>query len=328
MAKIGDESLFLRSRPPRTGQKKIAVEKADQLRIEEMKDLLTGESIVETGSGTLTRLHETRVAIHASADETDFDYMRADNRITDVVIVSENDAVESLYSISNIIKKLQEIPHVNAVRLRSLKFNYAPEMYTPTIINRLGELNRLTIVNPLRLEIETWFLKADEIQPEHATLTRRLNNKGITVYSNTPLLGGTNDSPDDIHTLAYVCRQAGIEFHHLYVAGLPVQKQWNTRHPVDMYDVIDIATTVRREGSGREIPRYIIRTPLGEVDYGLTSSFVYDNGNISIKLDCYPLSYFQNINPDFSLPDHVSLDQDGKPVVQILGMTRSSDFPI
>jgi lysine 2,3-aminomutase len=328
MAKIGDESLFLGSRPPRTGQKKTGVEQGDQLKIEEMNDLLTGESIVETGSDTLSRLHETRVLIHAEANDADIEYIRADNRITDVVIVSENDAVESLYAISTIIKKLQEIPHVNAVRLRSLKFNYAPEAYTPTIINRLGELNRLTIVNPLRLEIETWFLKTDEIQPEHATLTRRLNNKGITVYSNTPLLGGINDSPDEIHNLAYLCRQAGIEFHHLYVAGLPVQKQWNTNHPVDMYDVIDIATTVRREGSGREIPRYIVQTPLGEVDYGLTSSFVHDNGKMFIKLDCYTLSYFQSIDPDFSLPDTVSLDQDGKPVVQVSGMIRSSDFPI
>ena len=33
MAKIGDESLFLGARPPRTGQKKIAAEKTDQLRI-------------------------------------------------------------------------------------------------------------------------------------------------------------------------------------------------------------------------------------------------------------------------------------------------------
>ena len=328
MAKIGDKSLFLGSRPPRTGQKKIAVEKVEQPSVEDIHDLLTGESIVETGSRTLTRLHETRVAIQASADETDFEYIRADHRITDVVIVSENDTVDSLYALSNIIKKLQEIPHVNAVRLRSLKFNYAPEAYTPTLINRLGELNRLTIVNPLRLEIETWFLNTDEIQPEHATLTRRLNNKGITVYSNTPLLGGINDFPDEIHNLAYLCRQAGIEFHHLYVAGLPVQKQWNQNHPVDMYDVIDIATMVRREGSGREIPRYIIQTPLGEVDYGLTSSFVHDNGNISIKLDCYTLAYFQSIDPDFSFPDTVSIDTDGKPVVQVSGLTSSSDFPI
>ena len=328
MAKIGDESLFLGSRPPGTGPKKTAVKNADQLRIEEMNDLLTGESIVETGSKTLTRLHETRVAIQSSADEADFEYIRADHRITDVVIVSENDAVDSLHALSKIINKLQEIPHVNAVRLRSLKFNYAPEAYTPTLINRLGELNRLTIVNPLRLEIETWFLNADEIQPEHVTLTRRLNNKGITVYSNTPLLGGINDAPDDIHNLAYICRKAGIEFHHVYVAGLPVQKQWNQNHPVDMYDVIDIATMVRREGSGREIPRYIIQTPLGEVDYGLTSSFVHDNGNISIKLDCYPLAYFQSIDPDFSFPDTVSIDTDGKPVVQVSGLTSSSGFPI
>lgn len=328
MAKIGDESLLLGSRPPRKGQRPVLDESVEQPKIEQISDLLTGSSIVNTESDTLSRLHETRVAIQANADEADLDYIRSDTRITDVVIASETDTVDSVHAISKLIKKLYDIPHVNAVRLRSLKFNDAPQTYTPTLINRLGELNRLTIANPLRLEIETWFLSAEEIQPEHAILTRRLTNKGITVYSNTPLLGGINDSPEAIHKLAYACRQAGIEFHHLYVAGLPIQQQWNSKHPVDMYDVIDIATMVRREGSGREIPRYIVQTPFGEVDYGLTSSFIHENGKIFIKPECYTLSYFKTLDPNYSLPETARLDQDGKLLTQISGLTGSSDFPI
>jgi hypothetical protein len=88
------------------------------------------------------------------------------------------------------------------VRLRSLKFNYEPESYTPVVIDELADLNKLTMVSPLRLEIETQFLVADELRPAHTRLTRRLNNKGITVYCNTPLLGGINDMPEAIHQLA------------------------------------------------------------------------------------------------------------------------------
>jgi len=78
--------------------------------------------------------------------------------------------------------------------------------------------------------------------------------------------------------------------HHLYTEGLPIQQKWNRDHPVDSYDVVDIATKVRREGSGREIPRYMILSPLGEVDYGLTSFFIHDNGQVKIKLGCYDVS--------------------------------------
>jgi L-lysine 2,3-aminomutase len=329
MAQIGDESLFLGPRPPRPGGGATAQpESTDTI----LPTVLNGEkiapSIVDTGSSTISRVHETRVEIIAECSTGDLDYIRDDERITDVVIVSENDATESLFQISKIINALGESPHVNAVRLRSLKFNYKPQSYTPVVIDKLANLNKLTMVNPLRLEIETQFLVADEFQPGHTRLTRLLNNKGITVYNNTPLLGRINDTPDAIHHLAYACRKAGIEFHHLYVAGLNMQDHWNTKNPVALYDVVDIATRVRREGSGREVPRYIIRTVLGEVDFGLSSTIVSEGENLSVKLLPYELSYYKALSPDFTWPDDIKEDVDGKPIVSVTGLLKTTDFAL
>ena len=329
MAQIGDESLFLGARPPRPGG---GVTTQPESTATILPTIQNGEkiapSIIDTGSSTISRVHATRVEIDSECIEMDLDYIRDDERITDVVIVSEKDAVESLFRISKIISALREIPHVNAVRLRSLNFNYEPESYSRVLIDTLAGLNRLTIVNPLRLEIETQFLVADEFKPAHTRLTRLLNNKGITVYNNTPLLGRINDTPDAVHHLAYGCRKAGIEFHHLYVAGLPIQDHWNTKNPVALYDVIDIATRVRREGSGREIPRYIIRTILGEVDFGLSSAIVRDGKNLSLKLLPYELSYFKAISPDFTWPDGIKEDVDGKPIVSVAGLLKTTDFAL
>jgi L-lysine 2,3-aminomutase len=210
--------------------------------------------------------------------------------------------------------------------LRSLKFNYDPGIYTKGVIDKLGDLNRLTVANPLRLEIETQFLHANEIQPAHGKLTKTLNNRGITIYNNTPLLSSINDTADDIHQLAYACRSMGIEFHHVYVAGLPLQKKWSDSRPVDVSDVIDIATRVRRDGSGREIPRYIILTELGEVDFGLTSKMSGDNGSVTVKLLPYDFDYFKEMDSAFSWPATVKLDQDDKPIVSVAGLTNSTDF--
>jgi len=329
MAQMGDESLFLGARPPKSGG---GVTMQPETTATILPIVLNGEkiapSIVDSGSSTISRVHETRVEINAQCFEGDLDYIRDDERITDVVIVSENDATNSLFQISKIINALEKSPHVNAVRLRSLKFNYKPESYTPVVIDKLASLNKLTMVNPLRLEIETQFLVADEFQPKHTRLTRLLNNKGITVYNNTPLLGGINDSPDAIHHLAYACRKAGIEFHHLYVAGLPIQDHWNTKNPVALYDVIDIATRVRREGSGREVPRYIIRTALGEVDFGLSSTIVGEGENLSVKLLPYERSYFQALSPEFTWPHDIKEDVDGKPIVPVAGLLKTTDFAL
>jgi len=329
MAQIGDESYLIGSRPKRTSEKNSPAQKEDiqKLKLELVNVRQTAQSIVDTGLEHLCRLHETRVEIDFNAQDKEIDYIKSDNRITDVVISSEKDAIDALFYIKGIIKKIEDIPHVNAVRLRSMKFNTSPRSFTRAVINSLGDLNKLRVVNPLRVEIETWFIQKDEFVHEHEKLARRLNNKGITVYCNVTLLGGVNDSDVAIHELAYATRKTGIEFHHLYVAGLPVQRTWNINHPVDSYDVTDIATMVRREGSGREIPRYIIFTRLGEVDYGLTSSFINDKDFLKLKLNCYDESYYKGMDKNFSFAKDVEID-NGKPVVQVPGLTKTNDFPV
>jgi L-lysine 2,3-aminomutase len=329
MAQIGDWSLFLGARPERPAGAVAPIPEAmDTIAPIVRAGEKIAPSIVATGSSTVSRVHETRVEIDAACGDADLAYIRNNDKITDVVIVGENDAVDALFQVRRIVRALEDSPHVNAVRLRSFKFNHAPEAYTPVVIDTLAGLNRLTMVSPLRLEIETRFLVADQLQPVHTRLTRLLNNRGITVYCNTPLLGGINDTAEAIHQLAYSCRKAGIEFHHLYVAGLAVQESWNRDHPVALYDVVDIATQVRREGSGREVPRYIIRTVLGEVDFGLSSTFLGQDSDLSVKLLPYDRSYFTAMQPDFTWPAEVSEDADGKPVVPVAGLLKITDFAL
>ena len=327
MAQIGDDSIFIGSRKAAPTK----ADEADQDALETMqaltiKDQRIGCSIVATASVNVFRAHETRVEIDAAANDKDLDYIRRDNRITDVVISSEQDAIENLYGIGKLIGDLREIHHVNAVRLRSLKLNYEPAVYTRAVIERLGELNRLEVVNPLRLEIETQFLHSSEIEQIHDDRIKALHNKGITVYNNTPLLANINDNVEEIHRLAHTCRKIGLEFHHLYVAGLPLQKDWSQKHPVDISTVIDIATRVRKDGSGREIPRYIILTELGEVDFGLTSRLSEENGGMALKLLPYTLEYFKGMDPTYDWPPHVRIDTDGKPVIPVAGLVNPAGF--
>jgi KamA family protein len=328
MAKIGDDALFLGSRPLRFGGGMTQPESTDAVLDMIRAGAKMSPSLVDTRSFNLSRVHETRVEVDVACTEEDLYYIRGDERITDVVIVSDSDAVDSLFQIGRIIAILEDIPHVNAVRLRSLKFNYEPQFFTAEVIDKLAGLNKLTLVNPKRLEIETQFLTAEEFSEEHGRLARLLRNKGITVYNNTPLLGRINDTPENIHLLAYNCRQAGIEFHHLYVAGLDVQNSWNAENPVALYDVVDIATRVRREGSGREVPRYIIRTILGEVDYGLSSMITGDGEKLFLTLLPYDLAYFKALSADFEWPPGVSEDSDGRAIVALTGLLKTTDFAL
>jgi len=329
MAQIGEEKHLIGNRPKRVSERNPIANKKDvgAIKKELFQNKQISNSIVDTGLENLYRLHETRVEIDINAKDPEFNYISSDDKITDIVISSDKDVVDSIYYIARIINKLKEINHVNSVRLRSMKLNYAPEAFSSAVINKLGELNNLSIVNPLRLEIETWFVDSDEITDQHFRIVRKLNNKGISIYCNTPLLGGINDTDEKIHELAYSCRKSGMEFHHLYIAGLPIQKKWNAKFPIDSYDVIDIATKVRREGSGREIPKYIILTSLGEVDYGLTSSIINKNDGCRLKIECYNLQYFKNLDPNFSFSEDIVLENE-KPTVSITGLVKTIDFAI
>ncbi len=329
LAEIGHEPYLIGERPPRVTKKhQLAreedVEKLQQQLVEQRQ---TAYSVVDTGLRYLCRSHKTRVEISFSAGDEAFNYIRNNPTITDVVISAEEDAIDGLGFIRDAVFKLEAIPHVNAVRLRSMKFNRSPELFTRSAINTLGDMNKLRIINPLRLEIETWFIRSDEVTPEHQKLVTRLNNEGIAVYCNVPLLGGVNDSDQEIHQLANTLRKAGIEFHHLYIAGLPIQKEWNGYYPIDTYDVTDIATTVRREGSGREIPRYMINTEFGEVDFALTSSFRQIEGRVKIRLDCYDKTYYHNMNQYFAFDHELEFDDD-RPVVEIPGLVKTNHFEV
>ncbi|MBN2122768.1 MAG: radical SAM protein [Deltaproteobacteria bacterium] len=329
MAKIGDESLYLGSRAAHTpNQVDPDSETLEEFRAAGTGDRVPFRSIVETGSPTLFRLHETRVAMDAEGGEEDIEAIRKDSRITDVVIFSRKDTVESLFRIGRLIRGLQDIHHVNAVRLRSLLFRDAPEKYTRAAIEKLGDLNRLTVVNPLRLEIETEFLHSSEIGTAQADLFNALHRKGITVYANSPILGTINDAPDEINRIAYKVREIGMEYHHVYVTGHPLQEAWNASHPVDVADVVDIGTRVRRNGSGREIPRYIHVTELGEVDFGLTSRLLREDGSLRLKLLPYDLDYFRGMDPDFAWPEGVTTDDRGRPIVPVSGLRDTTGFMV
>jgi hypothetical protein len=64
------------------------------------------------------------------------------------------------------------------------------------------------------------------------------------------------------------------------------------------------------------------------VDFGLSSTILGRDGDLSVKLLPYDLSYFTAMQPDFTWPADVSEDVDGKPVVPIAGLLKTTDFAL
>jgi len=265
----------------------------------------------------------------AASSEAEFgaalDYIRREPEISDVVLSANVSILTLLEEIRRFAEGIYAIPHVNALRLRSTTFTYEPQLYNDEVIAQLADLQKLKAVNPTRIEIEAQFIHSSEFRLEHRAVISKFLARGITVYNNIVLLAGINDNVEEMKKICYNCRQIGIELFQLYVAGLPVQQRYNADLPIDATTVINIATHLRRHQSGREIPLYVVRTALGEVDFNLSGIITgSEDRRVFMKLLPYSLEYFQGIDRNFRLPEEIQL-QEGALIAPVSGLTVQSN---
>ncbi len=335
-ARIGDDSIYWGKKIRHMtfesyNHKRRLTEQAVRDSLESLQEKaqaaqLPERSIIPTGIAGLYRMHKTRVVLDYELSDRDLtaaiEYIQNHHQISDVVISGEEDAIMNLNPVSKIIKQLDNIYHVNAIRIKSLAFNYHPQLYNLPLIKKLASLNRLSVTNPKRLEIETQFLHSSEFKAAHKSILKSLRQNGITLYNNTPVLPLINDTAEEMLAIADQCRRLGIEYNHLYLCGLPLQQEWSQDHPLDVLTIIYIATYLRRYGSGRELPRYIFHTVLGDVDFGIGGQLVRtaQKDQALLRLKPYSLEYFKTIDPDYQLPDEVMQDDQGQLSLSVKGI--------
>jgi KamA family protein len=336
MAEVGDPrwirgpreaSAFPRSYIPR--ERFPEEDRAQALaRFQEAADngSMAAPAIVPTGCAALRRVHETRVELDCSVPEEELDRaleMVGNTReLTDVVVHSDLGIAKSLSRISEVVRRMVRLHHVTSVRLRSHLFRSRPETFTEGVIKRLAQMNRLRVANPLRLEVEALFMHPSELRAMHGRVVRLLRQRGVTVYVNIPLLPFINDAPEEMLALNSGCRKLGMELNHLVLAGMPLQEEWNADHPVYVGEVIDLASHLREFGSGRELPAYILRTQLGEVDFGLSCDVLetLESGESPVRLFTYTMEDYRKMDPQFVPPPGVTFGEDGHPVVSMTGL--------
>jgi KamA family protein len=268
---MGDDTLF-RGKTAHAGhgdtETGLPPENADIVRNYLLGESELKPSIEPTLSALVSRVHKTRVEMKPDADKSAIAYVRNNPDITDVVIIQDDISDSSLEKTGRIMDSLKDLPHVICARICCRVFNCHPEKFTFELAQRISEWCDFSAGDPFRIEVETWFILPEEITHAHARAAQLLIGRGINVYANVPLIAGVNDRPELIENLAHALREARVEFHHFYVAGLAIQDRFNGSALPDADLVVEIASRVRRNCSGRQIPLYIVQTGSGETDFG------------------------------------------------------------
>ncbi|MFA5902994.1 MAG: radical SAM protein [Desulfobacula sp.] len=269
---MGDDALIRGDRPVRIQpvyppESALSSEKMKSIRDFLISGSGLGSSLCRTPSEFISRVHKTCVEISLQADFKAFDYVKQDPDITDAVLLWESSDDPDMERTGFIVERLKTFTQISSARICCREFCDKPELITGVLIEKISKWCDFSIGNPFRVELETWFLLPGDIQKQHSEIAKKLIGKGLNIYADVPLIRRVNDQPGIIVDIAHKLRKAAIEFHHLYVSGLDIQKRFNER-PVDPQQIIDIASEVRKECSGRQIPLYIRRTPQGETEFG------------------------------------------------------------
>ncbi|MFH2058145.1 MAG: radical SAM protein [Pseudomonadota bacterium] len=272
---MGDDQLLLGNRPEGQGLPEKIEPEALLKRAKTAWSGLNSRPILRSSiqavpSKHLSRCHLAIVEMDTGANKKDFHYIRNHSTITDVVLSCQMAGRNDIKKIEQIVDQLKSINHIVCVRLCIKEQVFYPGILTDKQIEAIASWADYSIGNPFRIEVETWVLLPGQVGKGLARTAQKLISKGINMYANIMLIKGVNDCPEIIVQLAHTLREARVEFHHVYVAGLSLQSDLDKKfdlQPIDDQTMIDIASKVRSDCSGREIPLYIVQTPRGEADY-------------------------------------------------------------
>jgi KamA family protein len=336
MAEIGDDRLLAGPRETAGHARayiaaesfpdELSSDALARLQYEAREDDGRGWTVPAKSWSSIVQVHATRVELDCEADEPGVEAalsaVESDSRISDVVLVCRRGVARSLHRISRVVEQLYGVRHVTAVRIRSAALGHHPEQLTDGVVKRLASLNRLTVVRPTRVEVETRFLHSSEITADHGRVARALRQRGVSTVASIPLLRFVNDGDGELAAITDACRRLGMEVHHLCVAGLPIQDAWSREHPVHASQVIDLVTELRRSCSGRQLPHLVVRTAFGEVDFGLSGKVVGSDadGWARLALLAYTVDGSGEVVPGLARGDEVEVDPNGHPIVSVPGL--------
>ena len=184
--------------------------------------------------------------------DTALDYIRNDKNIWEVIITGGDPFVLSPRRIFDILKKLEDISHVQILRIHTRVPIATPERMTDVYVSAL----RLS--KPLYVSVHVNHV--NEITPEVETALRRLHDAGCTLLAQTVLLKRVNDTPEALETLFRKLVRLRVRPYYLHHCDLAP----GTSHfQVSLAEGQSIVRALRGKISGLCQPHYVLDIPGG-----------------------------------------------------------------
>ena len=179
-------------------------------------------------------------------------YVRAHPEVRDVLISGGDPLVMSDDRLEYVIAKMQEIPHVEIVRLGSRTPVVMPQRVTPELCAMLKKHHPIWL--------NTHFNHPKEITEESRRACAMLADAGVPLGNQSVLLAGVNDCVYTMRKLMHELVKMRVRPYYIYQCDLSVGLE-HFRTPVSKG--IEIIEALRGHTSGFCVPTFVVDAPGG-----------------------------------------------------------------
>ncbi len=198
---------------------------------------------------------------------------------------------------------VKHAPNIRVVRIGSRVPIHDPARVNDSLLHALRKREGL------RIELGTHINHAAELFLEVKAAYQRLKDNGLTIYNQSVLLKGVNDTPRELADLFDELRYLGIEAHYLFHC-IPMRGMNHHRTTVEKGLSLIRSLTSSGVISGRCKPMFTAMTDLGKIT--LYDGVVIRREDKRILLQSqYSYEERKKWNPLWELPSSASVDKKG-----------------
>ena len=212
------------------------------------------------------------------------EYIKEHKEIRDVIISGGDPLTRTDEELESIIKALRDIPHIEIIRVGTRMPCVYPSRITPNLVNMLKKYH------PIYMNIH--FNHAMEITEESSTACRMLADAGIPLGSQTVLLKGVNDNPEDMKELMQALLKIRVKPYYIYECD---QVQGVEHFRTKISKGIDILKNLYGFTSGLCVPHFVVDGEFGKVP--VSPDFVKEKSEDKFSIENYKGKIYDYSNP-------------------------------
>jgi lysine 2,3-aminomutase len=222
------------------------------------------------------------------------------------VLMTGGDPMVTLPSLAFTFSELKR----NAPNIRTVRIGSRVPFQDPRRIND-DMMNIFKRYPEFRFEVGVNVCHPIEFWPESIDALKRLQDGGIRIYSQHPLLKGVNDDIETLTELYSLIREHDIEAHYLFHA---IPMQGTNHHRTSLKKATALAALMSSSGefSGRSKPRFAVLSDIGKIV--MYEGVILDrreSDNTVLLKSGFKLEDRLAWNPSWKKPDSVEIDENG-----------------